>query len=239
MDNFFIIIPFLVPLWLMYIAYKQYKNKKNAVEEYEKKLAWFEKNKWLRYIKTIYIDRGVVKFWSAIWYVPLLFCSVFGIISTLGYFQDSIFSPIPLDKMQIQTGKIVSIKLRKKMKDILILKINQNKQVVYAINSSQSEVKQLLHKNVKVWYTKGWSSGFTMENIVYDITINEKSIRKYPYDYEHYLEVNKSSFNFALTCIYITLLSLFAIWIQNRKEKPYHRLYRLNRYKKLKTRKEK
>ena len=79
MNNFFIIIPFLVPLMVMFSIYKQYKNKRNTVKDYEKKLAWFEKNKWLRYIKTIYIDRGVVKFWSAIWYVPLLFCTFIGL----------------------------------------------------------------------------------------------------------------------------------------------------------------
>ena len=172
MNNFFIIIPFLVPLMVMFTIYKQYKNKRNAVEDYEKRLAWFEKNKWLRYIKTIYIDRGVVKFWSAIWYVPLLFCSVFGVISILGYFQNSVFPPIPLKQMQTQTGKIISIQLRRKMSDLLILKTDKNETVTYSIRSSKKEVKRLFHKNVKIWYTKGWSSAFSIDNIIYQVNVD-------------------------------------------------------------------
>jgi len=233
MDNFFIIIPFLIPLMVMFTIYKQYKNKKNAVEEYEKRLAWFEKNRWLRYIKTIYIDRGVVKFWSAIWYVPLLFCSVFGVAIVLGYFQDSIFPPVPLKQMKVQTGKIVSIQLRRKMRDLLILKTDRNETVTYSIASSKKEVKRLVNKKVKIWYTKGWSSAFSIDNIIYQVKIDGQNTSKYPHDYKHNLSTEKSFLNFGITCIYITFFSLFMIWIQNRKEKPYHRLYRLKRYKKL------
>lgn len=230
MELFYTILPFIVPLLVLIQIYHNYKNR-NKVEE--KKTSKLEKYKLYRYLKTIYVERGIVKFWSAIWYVPLLFCSVFGIIIIFTQFQQSIFSPISLEKMQTETGTIESIQLRKSMKDILVLKIGHNKQVVYAINSSQKEAKLLLHKKAKVWYTKGWSSVFSVENIIYDITINGKSIREYPYDYKRHLESNKDFLNFGLACIYIAFFSLFIIWIQNRKELPVHRLYRLKRYQKL------
>ena len=234
MDNFFIIIPFLVPLMLMYIVYKQYKNKRNAVEEYEKRLAWFEKNRWLRYIKTIYIDRGVVKFWSAIWYVPLLFCSFIGITLLVGSLESLILPPLPLDKMQTQVGTIELIKERRNMFDLLVLKTEKGKELSFFIRScSKKRQHMILNKKVKIWFSKSWSSLFSIKNEVYEITLNGKSLRTQPYSYKQKIEANKKDLNFALDCLYVAFFSAFMIWIQNRKEKPYHRLYRLKRYKKL------
>ena len=230
MELFYTILPFIVPLLVLIQIYHNYKNRKKVKE---KKTSKFEQYKLYRYLKTIYVERGIVKFWSAIWYVPLLFGSVFGIVSIFGHFQDSFFPPIPLEKMQTQTGTIESVQLRRNMDAILVLKNDQNKQAVYAIHTTQKEAKLLLHKKAKVWYTKGWSSGFTVENIIYEITNNEKSIRYFPYNYEHHLEVDKEFLNFTLTLSYICLFSLFMIWVQNRKELPAHRLYRLKRYQKL------
>ena len=236
MDNFFIIIPFLIPLWVMYITYKQYQDKKAG--RLQRRTSRFEKYEWYRYLRIIYVERGVVKFWSAIWYIPLLFCSVFGVISILGYFQDSIFPPIPLKQMQTKMGTISSIQLRKKMDDLLILKTDKDETLTYSIRSTKKEAKRLFHKKVKIWYTKGWSSTFSIDNIIYQVRIDGRKTSKYPYDYQHHLSTDKSFLNFGIICIYITLFSLFIIWIQNRKEKPYHRLYRLKRYKKLQKLKE-
>jgi hypothetical protein len=234
MDNFFIIIPFLVPLMVMYIAYKQYKNKRNAVAEYEKRLAWFEKNRWLRYIKTIYIDRGVVKFRSAIWYVPLLFCFFIGITLLVGSLESLILPPLPLDKMQTQVGTIELIKERRNMFDLLVLKTEKGKELSFFIRScSKKRQPMILNKKVKIWFSKSWSSLFSIKNEVYEITVNGKSLRTQPYIYKQKIEANKKDLNFALDCLYIAFFSAFMIWIQNRKEKPYHRLYRLKRYKKL------
>ena len=218
----------------MYIIYKQYKNKRNAVEEYEKRLAWFEKNRWLRYIKTIYIDRGVVKFWSAIWYVPLLFCSFIGITLLVGSLESLILPPLPLDKMQTQVGTIKLIKERRNMFDLLVLKTEKGKELSFFIRSCSKERQPMvLNKKVKIWFSKSWSSLFSIKNEVYEITANGKSLKAQPYSYKQEIEANKKDLNFALDCLYIAFFSAFMIWIQNLKEKPYHRLYRLKRYKKL------
>jgi hypothetical protein len=234
MDNFFIIIPFLVPVMVMYIVYKQYKNKRNAVEEYEKRLAWFEKNRWLRYIKTIYIDRGVVRFWSAIWYVPLLFCTILGTTGLIGHIQGMFFPPIPLKQMSKQEGVIQSIQFRKKMDDLIIFKPkNSNRTIAYSIHDIKKVSSRILHKPVQIWFTRGWSSAFSIDNIIYQIKLDEERVPIYSYNYKRRLKVNQMSLTFALNCLYIAFFSAFMIWIQNRKEKPYHRLYRLKRSKKL------
>ena len=234
MNNFFIIIPFLVPLMVMYIVYKQYKNKRKAVEIYEKRLAWFEKNKWLRYIKTIYIDRGVVKFWSAIWYVPLLFCTFIGITFMVGSLESLVLPPLPLDQMQTKVGIIKTIKERRNMFDLLVLETKKEKEISFFIRSCSKERRALLiNKKVKIWFSKSWSGLFSIKNEVFEITVNGRSIREKPYSYKQKIKHNKKELNFALNCLYIALFSAFIIWIQNRKEKPYHRLYRLQRYRKL------
>ncbi len=218
----------------MYIVYKQYKNKKNAAEEYEKRLALFEKSKWLRYIKTIYIDRGVVRFWSAIWYVPLLFCSVFGIVGLIGHFQGMFFPPISLKKMIKEKGIVQSIQFRKKMDDSIVFKPNNSDGAIsYSIHDIKKASTKILYKPVQIWFTKGWSSAFSIDNIIYQIKLDGEQVPIYSYDYKRHLKVNQMSLNFALDCLYIAFFSAFMIWIQNLKEKPYHRLYRLKRYKKL------
>jgi hypothetical protein len=234
MDSFFIIIPFLVPLWVMYVVYKQYKNKKDAVEDYEKRLAWFEKNKWLRYIKTIYIDRGVVKFWSAIWYVPLLFCTFIGLTFLIISLESLILPPLPLDKMQTKVGIIKIIKERRNMFDLLVLETKKGKDFSFFIRSCSKERKShIINKKVKIWFSKSWNTLFSISNEVYEITIDGRSIRERPYSYQQKIKDNTKNLNLMLNCLYIALFSAFIIWIQNRKEKPYHRLYRLKRYKKL------
>ena len=233
MDNFFIIIPFLVPLMLMYIVYKQYKNKRNAVEEYEKRLAWFEKNRWLQYIKTIYIDRGVVRFWSAIWYVPLFFGTL-GFISGLWItIENFILPPIPLKQMDYKDGVIQSIKLAKKTADSLVFQQDNGNELHFYIRTDKNEKTNLIGKPVRIYYALNRTSILTFGDIVYEVTENNKSIRARPYSYERAIKYNEGMNKFTLYSFFLMVIAAFMIWIQNRDEKPYHRLYRLKRYKKL------
>lgn len=238
MENFFIIIPFLVPLIVMYIAYKQYKNKKQAVTEFEKRLAWFERNRWLKYIKTIYIDRGVVKFFSAIWYVPLFFTSIGAFIGLYLSILNYIFPPLPLSEMNYKKGVIKSIHVNKKTADSLVFQQDDGDTLNFYIRVYGNEQNKLVGKPVQIYYAFNRTSSISFGDIVYEVMKNNKSIRDYPYDYQKSLESDEKMKYFGLYSFYIALLSAFMIWIQNSKEKPYHRLYRLNRYKKLQKLKE-
>lgn len=229
METLLSILPFVVLFLIgrnIYVKYKELKEKKKI----EKSVSFFEKYQWYRYIKLVFGTRVLYRQSTAIWYVPFGFAFVFGGASLFVNLGTLVYPPLPLEKMQTETGTIESIHLRKSMKDILVLKIDQNKQVVYAINSSQKETKQLLHKKAKIWYHRGWSSGFSIDDIIYEITLDGKSIRKYPYDYERYIETNILSWNFTKYCFYIVLFSALMIWIGNRKELPVHRLNRMRRY---------
>lgn len=230
METFWTIIPFIVPLLVLSELYRRYKNKNEPKEK--KTVSKLEKYKFYRYLKLIFIERGVVKFWSAIWYVPLFF-SLIGTVTFVGELKDSVFPPLPLEKMQTKEGVIKSIILRKNIDDLLILSLKSGKNEEFVIrNSFAEEVNYLLNKKVKVWYSRGWSSAFSIDNIIYEITLDGKSIRKHQYDFGKVLEVRNSVRSFAMYCLYILLFSIFMIWIQNRKELPAHRLYKKNKEEK-------
>lgn len=233
MDNFFIIIPFLIPIILIFVAYRQFKNKKNVVAEYEERLKWFEKNKWLRYIKTIYIDRGVVKFWSAIWYVPLFFGTLGFISGLLISIENFILPPIPLKQMDYKDGVIQSIKLAKKTADSLVFQQDNGNKLHFYIRTDKNEKTNLIGKPVRIYYTINRTSILTFGDIVYEVIENNESIRARPYSYERAIKLNEGMNNFTLYSFFLMVIAALLIWIQNREEKPYHRLYRIKRYKRL------
>ncbi len=227
MDNFFIIIPFLVPLWVLYTLYKQYKDKKEGKVKETKKVSKLNKYAWFRYIKLVFGTRVWYRQSTAIWFVPLGFAFVFGMGTFYINSTRLIYPPLPLEKMITEKGIIKSIVLRKKMRDLLILTTEDGKDKKFGFASFAGEVDTLPNQSVKVWYARGMSSAYTVDNIIYEITKDGKTIRKYPYDYEHRLETRKSFWSFAKYCLYIALFSLSMIWIGNRKELPIHRLGRI------------
>ena len=231
MDSFFIIIPFLVPLWIMYIAYKQYQDKKAG--RLKKGTSRFEKYGWYRYLRIIYVERGVVKFWSAIWYIPLLFASVSfsaGLyLSILSY----IFPPLTLSEMNYENGVIQSISIQRKMADSLVLKKEDGNLSNFYIRAYKNEQQKLVNKPITIYYAFNRTSSISFGNIVYEVMVNKKSIRVTPYNYDKEVQSAKRLITLANNSLIVMMLSAFMIWIQNRKEKPYHRLYRLKRYKKL------
>jgi hypothetical protein len=119
------------------------------------------------------------------------------------------------------------------MDGLLVLEIKNNQLKEFACGN---EDRLLLQRNkpVKIWYSRGFSSLFTIENRIYEVTIDGKSVLKYPYDYKRYLEVEASFWNFTKYSFYLTLFSALMIWIPNRKELPIHRLNRMRLYKKNK-----
>ena len=232
MGNFFIIIPFLIPIWIMYIAYKQYQDKKAG--RIQKRASRFEKYGWYKYLRIIYVERGILKFWSAIWYFPLLFAGIgffAGLyLSTLNF----IFPPLTLSEMNHENGVIKSISIQRKMADKLVLEKEDGSLSNFYIRVYKNEQQKLVNKPVTIYYAFNRTSSISFGNIVYEVIVNKKSIRAVPYNYDKTVQSEKSLITLANNSLIIMVFSAFMIWIQNRKEKPYHRLYRLNRYKKLK-----
>jgi hypothetical protein len=221
------ILPFVVLFLIgrnIYVKYKEVKEKKKI----QKSISFFEKYQWYRYIKLVFGTRVWYRQSTAIWYVPFGFAFVFGAASLFVNVGSLVYPPLPLEKMQTKDGVIKSIVLRKKIDDLLILNMKNGKDDKFAFrNASVEEANFLLNKEAKVWYHRGWSSGFSIDDIIYEITLDGKSIRKYPYDYERYIETNILSWNFTKYCFYIVLFSALMIWIGNRKELPIHRLNRI------------
>lgn len=227
MDNFFSILPFLVPLLVLYTLYKQYKDKKAGIVQEKRKVSKLNKYGWFRYIKLVFGTRVMYRQSTAIWFVPLGFSFVFGMGTFYINLTHLVYPPIPLEKMITEKGIIKSIVKRRKMDDLLILTTEDGKDKEFAFISWTGEEKTLLNQSVRVWYSKGMSSAYTVDNIIYELTRNGKTIRKYPYDYEHRLGTQKSAWVFTKYCLYTTLFSLLMIWIGNRKELPVHRLGRI------------
>lgn len=232
MELFWKIIPFIIPLLIMIVAYQQYKNKGKEIST-AKKPSWLERQPWYQYIKLVFYTRVFYRQWTAIWHVPLFFSIVFGfgtLVSNLTYL---IYPPLPLEKMQKQQGVIESVVIRKKMDDLLILRNSNGVQESYAYRLYGSDNKYL-DQNVTVFYSKGFSSLFSMDNIIYQIITNDTHtiLDPLPYDYERVLQLQRSFWKFTKYCFYVAIFSAFMIWIFNRKELPIHRLNRMKLHKK-------
>jgi hypothetical protein len=229
MELFWKIIPFLILLWIFVILIIKYRN---GVKEEVLKPSWLVQTKFVKYIGLVFFIRPNLRPWTGIWYFPLLFgflgCFTIGDVIT-----STIYPPLPIEKMHTQEGVIKSISKRKKMDDLLVLEINNNKNREFAVFRDYGLFSGL-NKKVKVWYSRGFSSIYTIDDIIYEVTINGKSIKKHPYDYKRYLEGDASSWNFTKYSFYTVVFSLLMIWIPNRKELPIHRLNRMRLYKKNK-----
>jgi hypothetical protein len=223
MELFWMIIPFITPLLIIIVAYQQYKNK--GISTY-KKLSWLERQPLYQYIKSIFFTRVYYRQWTAIWHVPLFFSIIFGFGTLIANLTYVIYPPLPLEKMQKQQGVIESIVIRKKMDDLLILRNSNGVQESYAYRLYGSDNKYL-EQNVTVFYTKGFSSLFSIDNIIYQVTNNSTKEILDKYDYERVLQKHRSFWKFTKTCFYIAMFSAFMIWVFNRKELPIHRLNRM------------
>jgi hypothetical protein len=229
LEFFWKTIPFLVPILIMVIAYQQYKNRGNEISK-DKKPSWLEQQQWYQYIKLVFFTRVFYRQWTAIWHVPLFFSIIFGFGTLIANLTYVIYPPLPLEKMQKQQGVIESIVKRKKMDDLLILRTNDGVQKSYAYRLYGSESKYL-NQNVTIFYTKGFSSLFSTDNVIYQVASNNTKEILDKYDYERVFQNHRSFWKFTKTCFYIAMFSAFMIWIFNRKELPIHRLNRIKLHK--------
>ena len=231
MELFWKILPFLIPLWLLVVLIIKYRN---GVKEEVPKSSWLAQTKFVKYIALVFFTRVELRRWTGIFYLPLIL-GFFGSFAIGPIIQDKIYPPLPLEKMHTQEGLIKSITERKKMHDLLILEIKNNKYIEFGVFESRNQgLFLLLNKKVKVWYSRGFSSVYTTHDIIHEVTIEGKSVMRHPYDYKRLLEVNRSFQNFAKYSFYLAIFSVLMIWIPNRKELPIHRLNRMRLYKKSK-----
>ena len=139
MEIFFTIIPFIVPVLVMIELYRRYKNKDKPRKKISKLKRYWHNS----YIRLIFIERGVVKFWSAIWFVPLGFSFVFGIITLYLSIFSTVFPPLPLKMMNTKQGIIESISLMRKTADALVFKNQDGTYENFSIRTNKDEMKQL------------------------------------------------------------------------------------------------
>jgi len=234
METLLIVLPFVAVYLTARVIYERYKIKKNGGKIKVSKLRQY----WLdSYLRLIFVERVNLRpsIITVIFYIPLLFTIVFGPLSFLVYLQGFSYPDLPLKKMETMNGTIKSITLRRKMTDLLVLTAENGKDVSFSIRAYKDELKTLPNKEVKIWYQTGWSSVFSIDDIIKEITIKNKSIRPYPYKYDGALNSREGLDTFIKYCFYIGLISGLIIWFPNRKELPIHRLNRMKRYKKKKN----
>ena len=229
METFWTLIPFVVVLLIAINLYETYKNRG---KEKIQKLSWIEGQSFFKYLKLVFVTRVNLRPWTAVWYIPLFFATVLS-LNLINNIRHSIYPPLPLEKMQTQQGIIQSIIKRKKMDDLLVLKTNSGLREEYAYRLYGSADKYI-DQNVTIYYSRGFSSLFSIDNRIYQITTNDTKLILDPYNYIWSLRANKNSWNFTQYCFFIAIFSLFMIWIPNRNELPIHRLNRMKSYKKNK-----
>lgn len=233
MELFWKSIPFITPLLIMIVAYQQYKNQSKEIS-LRYKPSWLDQQTWYQYIKLVFYTRVFYRQWTAIWHVPLFFGVVFGFGTLVANLTDVLYPPLPLEKMHTQQGIIESIIVRKKMDDLLIFRNSNGMEERYAYRLYGSD-KKYLEQNVTIFYAKGFSSLFSIDNVIWQITSNGTGeiLDPIPYDYERVLQNHGAFWKFTKNCFFIAVFSAFMIWTFNRKELPIHRL---NRVKMNKTR---
>jgi len=227
-EFFYKILPFIVPILIMLSMYYQYKNK-----DKEEKPSWLEQQPLIRYIKLVFFTRVYYRQWTIFFALPLWFSLIIGMVNLIGDIERLVYPPLPLEKMQIQHGAIKSITDSRKMDDLLILQTDNGATEKYAYDIYGS-MDRYIDRNVTIFYTRGFSSGFTIDNKIYEIIADDTNatLNKYPYSYEHSVEFNKSTFNFTMYCFLVAIISGYMVWLFNHKELPIHRLGRIKMRKK-------
>jgi hypothetical protein len=231
-ETLFTILPFLAILLISLNAYYRYKNRGKEEES-----TWTDKYSFTRDVMTAF-KRVKYRPWTFLFFFPSFFGLILGIITLFSNIQNEVYPPLPLEKMLTKQGVVESIKERKKMDDLLIFRTKDGEIEKYAYRLYGSK-NNLLEKNVTIFYTKGFSSAYTIDNKVYQINSidTNKSIELHPYNYERSLQINKSFWKFTMWSFIIGFLSGFMMWYANRKELPVHKLNKMKMDAKEKERK--
>lgn len=231
MDIFWTILPFITLYLIGWRIWHSYKAKKNKEEPVEKK-----HSKLYNYLHLIFIERVNLRpsIVTVVAYVVLFFSGLLSFGSIPANLLNEIFPPLPLEQMQTSEGVVKSIVFRKKTDDLLVLETASGKQENYAFRTSEEQKERLLNRKVKLFYTKGFSDLFTINNRIYQIE-KDGSVLGHEYSYEKALANNKSFWNFTKNSFIVFFISALIIWFPNRKERSIHRLNRLKKYIKNKN----
>jgi hypothetical protein len=231
MELYWNIVPFITPLILLVVAYKMYKNKKNGIEEDENQSSWLERYSWYRYIKLVFVTRVRQRPWTVLLFLPLFLSSIFGFVTLINNLKRVAYPPVQLNQMQTKQGVVKNIILRKKMDDLLVFKTLEGTKEEYAFRTTKQDSKKYINKKVTIFFTPGWSSAFTIDQIIYEI--REKNRILYPYNYQRHLEVNELFWKISYYSLGIAACLVFLLWLANRKELPIHRLNRIKNKQKM------
>ncbi len=208
MEFFWIVLPFITIFLIGRIVYDNYKSK------YKEKKASKLRQYWLdSYIRLIFVERVNLRPITGVWLIPLFFSVILGVATFVITLEYLVYPALPLKEMQTENGIIKSVILRKKMQDLLILTTEDGNDKTFVYTAFKGEVNTLANQRVKVWYSRGWNTAFSTGDIIYEITKDKKTVRNFSYSFYKRIE------------------------IQNRKERPVHRLYRIKLYKKNKGKK--
>ncbi|MFZ2969339.1 MAG: hypothetical protein WA080_09835 [Sulfuricurvum sp.] len=202
MEIFWKMLPFLTPIVIMASMYYRHKNQ-DKIE----KPSWLEQKPWYQSMKLKYREANII------WNMLFFFSVLIGGASFVANLQGFIYPPLPLEKMQTQQGIIKSIVKRQKMDDLLVLKTTDSLQKEYAYRLYGSADKYV-DQNVTVYYSRGFSSAFSIDNQIHHIVTNDthRILDPIPYDYERSLRINREFWNLPKYCFYILLFSAFMIW---------------------------
>ncbi len=233
-ETLFTILPFLAIILISLNAYHRYKNRGKEQEQ-----IWTNKYSFTRDVMTS-LKRAKYRPWTFLFFSPWFFGLIFGIVTLFLNIEGLVYPPLPLEKMQTKQGLIKSIVKNRKTRDLIIFQAKDKNIEKYAYELALNErIGNLVDKNVTIFYTKGFSSPYTISNIVYQInsTDTNKSIELHPYNYERSIQINKSFWKFTIWSFIIGFLSGFIIWYANRKELPVHKLNKIKMDAKEKERK--
>ncbi|MDD5359061.1 MAG: hypothetical protein PHI79_07825 [Sulfurovaceae bacterium] len=214
-------LPFLIILLIVFNVYQGIKNRGKNEES-----TWTDKYSFTRNMMTAF-KRGKYRPWTFLFFFPWFFGLGLGTVFLIVSMERLIIHPpLPLEKMYIKQGTIESIKERKKMDDLLVFKTKDGKIEKYAYRLYESK-NNFVGKNVTIFYARGFSSIYTIDNKVYQIIDNNthKVIDKY--SYEGALKENIFFWKFTMWSLIIGFLSGFIMWYANRKELPVHQLNRI------------
>lgn len=231
METLFTILPFLAIILISLNAYYRYKNRGKEQEQ-----IWTDKYSFTRDIMTAF-KRAKYRPWTFLFYFPWFFGIVIGFASLVGNIERLIYPPLPLEQMETKQGTIESIKERKKIDDLLVLKTNAKMIEEYSYREGWESKNNLIGKNVTIFYGKGFNSAFTIDNKVYQIVDNNTHEVIKKYSYEGALKTNIDFWKFTIWSFVIGFLSGFIMWYANRKELPVHKLNKIKMDAKEKERK--
>jgi len=193
--------------------------------------------KWKKsYLFTVWFRRSALRpLASAIPYIIVVFPASFMIFFWFIALTDG--EPIEIKNMPYVKGYIQKavIGRGKNAKDYIKLLQDDGKEEVYVLQLDKKRKEELenIKEKVTVWYRNEWFIG--AYNYLYALKLNNSFIINSDMRYQINLEMYK---NIPSKICFWTKYMIFGfawIWLLNRKELPIHRLNRMRRYLKNKT----